>query len=145
MAPSDPYGEFYEWTPLIAASISPLNPQAWWNSWKRYLEEQRRVLSLYFEEVRYAWPLVWPSQEDGHRYRLYLCGVIFLLQRTLYFPVPYLLGRVVDFLPLLDPQTLRTPKIWVQVFGLYASGFVRDYLCKRVQSWLWLPCSLRSE
>ena len=40
---------------------------------------------------------------------------------------------------------LRSSKIWVQVFGLYAGGFVRDYLCKRVQSLLWLPCSLRSE
>jgi ABC-type multidrug transport system fused ATPase/permease subunit len=145
MAPNQ-HREFYEWTPLIAsASITSLNPQAWWNSWKRYLQGKRHAARLYFEGVRYAWPLVWPSEEDGHRHRLYLCGVMSFLQRILYILVPYLLGRVVNFLPLLDPEMLRTPIIWVQVFGLYVSGFVRDYLCKRVQSWLWLPCSLRSE
>ena len=102
MAPNQ-YSEFYERTPCIAsAGTTLLNPQAWWHSWKRYLQEQRYAVTSYLGEVQHAWPLVWPSEEDGHRYRLYLCGMIFLLQRILYVRVPYLLGRVVNFLPRLD-------------------------------------------
>jgi ABC-type bacteriocin/lantibiotic exporter with double-glycine peptidase domain len=151
MTPLD--NESYESSPLLeSAGVDTRHSQtlrarlkshvrdrrAAWESFSNYL---RHAWKSYLEDFRYAWPLVWPDKDSGLQYRPIQCFGIFSFHRVLYLLVPYLFGTLVK---LLDGK-VQDDMIWFVLSGLFIGEFLKDYLCKSLQSWRWLEVALRSQ
>ncbi len=153
MAALDRHNESYERSPLIeSAGVNSLHSQALRSRLEKHVRDQRAAWESCFEYLRYTWkryledfryalPLVWPDKGSGLQYRPIQCFGIFLVHRILYLLVPYLYGSLVKALE----DGMRDVRIWVLWCGLLICQFVKDYLCKNLQSWLWLEVALRSQ
>jgi hypothetical protein len=143
--------EYYERFPLLAGANS-LPSRTFCSRLKIYVRDQRAAWESCFEYLRYNWkryledlrcalPLVWPDKGAGLQYRPIQCFGIFLVHRILYLLVPYLFGSLVKALQ----DGMQGVRVWVLLCGLLICQFVKDYLCKNLQSWLWLEVSLQSQ
>ncbi|KAH8787520.1 P-loop containing nucleoside triphosphate hydrolase protein [Hyaloscypha sp. PMI_1271] len=145
--------ESYERSPLIrSAGVNSLYSQTPCSRLEKYVRDQRAAWESFFEYTRYTWkryledfryalPLVWPDKGSGLQYRPIQCFGIFLVHRILYLLVPYLTGSLVKALE----NGVRDMRIWALLCGVLICPFVKDYLCKNLQSWLWLEVALRSQ
>jgi hypothetical protein len=112
-------------------------------AWEGSLKSLRLASSKCLEDLRFAWPLVWPDKGSGLFYRPVCCGGVFsLLQCFLHWLFPNMLGNLTEM--LLSPES---PGQWwcLCMTSLFSCLFLKEYLCKCFQSWLWLPVALRSE
>lgn len=151
MTPVD--NESYERAPLLeSAAVDTLHSQTLRARLKSHVRDQRAAWEVFFEylghawksyleDFRYAWPLVWPDKESGLRNRPIQCFGIFFFHRTLYLLVPYLFGTLVKLLQV----EVQDAVIWLFLCGLFICEFLKDYLCKSLQSWRWLEVALRSQ
>ena len=117
-------------------------------AWERHLKPLRAAGSKYLNAFIFAWRaflsawrMVWPSEGSGLRHLPFCCGGVFALQCFLRWLFPNILANLIERLQSPAPQDAWC---YLQMACTFAC-LLLEYLCERLQSWLWLPVAMYSE
>jgi ABC-type multidrug transport system fused ATPase/permease subunit len=117
-------------------------------AWGRHVKPLREAGSKYlnafisaWKASLSAWRIVWPSKGSGLCHLPFCCGGVFALQCFLRWLFPNILANLTE--RLQSPAPLGA-WCYLQMACTFAC-LLLEYLCERLQSWLWLPVAMYSE